>query len=138
MKERGYPGYEQTYCTVFIQCFFYTTGTYTQSRQSAKLFLPSLELDSPTPSPANECNPPPPFGSGERGGRVPISRLASFYFFSFIHTQAFLVVSSREQRNYHIDGKNPSMVAKFNYKTIMNNERRFYLVFVIIFILQDF
>jgi hypothetical protein len=29
-----------------------------QSRQSAKLFLKSSELDSPNPSPAGECAPP--------------------------------------------------------------------------------
>jgi hypothetical protein len=53
---------------------------YAQSRQSAKLFLQSSELAPPAPSPAGECAPPPPTGSGgrailagERGvWRVPI------------------------------------------------------------------
>ncbi len=51
-----------------------------QSRQSAKLFSSRRNWDSPNPSPAGECAPPPPLGSGgrctfagERGGeRVPI------------------------------------------------------------------
>ncbi len=37
-----------------------------QSRQSAKLFLQSLELGSPTPLAAGECAPPP-FGPGGEG-----------------------------------------------------------------------
>ena len=56
--------------------------TAAHSRQSAKLFLQSLELGPPpTPHPpVGECVPVPPFGSGGRGtlagegggGRVPI------------------------------------------------------------------
>jgi hypothetical protein len=50
-----------------------------QSRQSAKLFSSRRNWDSPNPSPAGACAPPP-FGSGGRGtlagerggGRVPI------------------------------------------------------------------
>jgi hypothetical protein len=41
-----------------------------QSRQSAKLFSSRRNWDSPNPSPAGECAPPPRFWRG--GGAAPI------------------------------------------------------------------
>jgi hypothetical protein len=58
-----------------------------QSRQSAKLFLQSLELGLPHPSPAGECAPPLVPREGhtrlrERGGGVPVPRRGHSLWYS--------------------------------------------------------
>jgi hypothetical protein len=66
-----------------------------QSKQSAKLFLQSSERnwDSLNPSPAGECIPPPPPGSGgrgtlwrERGWKSPNSDEGTYTVVLFIYT----------------------------------------------------
>jgi hypothetical protein len=68
--------YTHTYCTVYITIWLQYKA---QSRQSAKLFSSRRNWDSPNPSPAGECAPPPLWFRGEGtlagergGGRVPI------------------------------------------------------------------
>ncbi len=56
----------------FIRAILSRPGPTPQSRQSAKLFSSRRNWDSPNPSPAGECDPPPGFGgrgtlAGARG-----------------------------------------------------------------------
>jgi hypothetical protein len=49
----------------FVNCLFTASfHSWTQSRLSARLFLQSSELGPRTPSPADDCVPPPWSGGG--------------------------------------------------------------------------
>ncbi len=71
-------------------------GRGAQSRQSAKLFSSRRNWDSPTPSPAGECAPPPFCTGGEGhtrwrggGGRVPI-QTRGHTLWCFIYTVQYV------------------------------------------------